>query len=83
MMNQRQRELRRAAARAFMESLDQLHNTLQSPETQPAQPEPDTAQPKGLKATPLLQFDLNTFEQAVADIEAFIENQKQGEGESC
>ncbi len=81
MMNQRQRELRRAAARAFMESLDQLHDTLQSPETQPAHP--DSPQPKGLKATPPPQFDLSTFEQAVADIEAFIEKQKEEEGESC
>lgn len=71
MMDQHQRELRHAAARAFMESLDQLQDTLQTPHNQSAQP---TTRQRESKASPSLQFDLNTFEQAVADIEEFIES---------
>ncbi|QZZ21836.1 hypothetical protein J5X98_05205 [Leptothermofonsia sichuanensis E412] len=74
MMDQRQQELRHAAARAFMESLDQLQDTLQTPHNQAAQLTPHQRE---AKPSASVQFDLNTFEQAVADIEEFIERRHQ------
>ncbi|NDJ16640.1 hypothetical protein [Myxacorys almedinensis] len=65
-----QRELRRAAAKAFMESLDKLQETLSESETKTeAQPMTAPAMPK----------QLEEFEQAVADIEQFM----QSKGESA
>lgn len=80
-MNQRQQNLRYAAARAFMESLDQLQETLQPSEAQSVNaldPEQenkrsDTPSPAGSS------FDLQSFEQAVADIEEFIQKQHDDE----
>ena len=77
-MNQRQQEMRHAAARAFIESLDQLHETLQSPANDSPPPELNGQ----LASNSNNSFDLNSFEQAVADIEEFIENQQTGRGES-
>ncbi|MBW4692497.1 MAG: hypothetical protein KME27_12110 [Lyngbya sp. HA4199-MV5] len=77
-MNQRQQNLRYAAARAFIESLDQLQETLQPSEAQPVAP---TAPEKGshrAETSPADPFDLNSFEQAVADIEEFIQKRQQG-----
>ncbi len=74
-MNQRQQNLRHAAAQAFIESLDQLQETLQTPEHSPVQPQKDGHLPA--KAHPEAEFDLESFEQAVADIEEFIEKQHQ------
>jgi hypothetical protein len=75
-MNQPQRELRRAAAQAFMESLEQLQTTLQSSENPPrklvVQPPSGFSKPEAAPTA----FDLHSFEQAVADIEQFIERNK-------
>ena len=73
-MNQQQRNLRHAAAEAFIESLDQLQQTLQSTDSQTALP-PRSAPVKRPEPTPpaSAQFDLGSFEQAVADIEQFIQ----------
>jgi hypothetical protein len=75
-MNQPQRELRRAAAQSFMESLEQLQTTLQASENPPSklivQPSKELPQPEVKPAN----FDLHSFEQAVADIEQFIERNK-------
>ncbi|MEP0916026.1 hypothetical protein NC981_04295 [Leptolyngbya sp. DQ-M1] len=63
-MDRQQRELRRAAAQAFAESLNKLENTLCTPESHLA-PE-----------APNLAID---FEQALADIERFMhEKEEQG-----
>lgn len=78
-MNQRQQNLRYAAARAFIESLDQLQETLQPSEAQPVTstaPEQPTYTP--VETPPSDPFDLSSFEQAVADIEAFIQTRQQG-----
>ncbi len=78
MMDQSQRELRQAAAEAFMESLDQLQETLQSSPEPPAIVAP--VNPEQPRKTSSSQFDLDTFEQAVADIEEFIEQQQKQQG---
>ena len=76
-MEQHQNDLRRAAAQAFAESLDQLQKTLQVDGRPPA-----TAQPQPEKAAPVTKNNLNStpirpaladWEAAVADIEQFIE----------
>ncbi len=76
-MEQHQNELRRAAARAFAESLDQLQKTLQA-DGKP----PTTAQTQPEKAAPVSNSNSNStptrpaladWEAAVADIEQFIE----------
>jgi hypothetical protein len=77
MANQHQQELRRAAAKAFMRSLDELHDSLQKSDSKVVQP-PRTNGNEPNSSTSL-HFDLNTFEQAVADIEEFIERQKEKE----
>jgi hypothetical protein len=59
-MDHQQRELRRAAAQAFAESLNKLEQTLCAPEEKPL-PVPEV---------PLSLLDL---EQAVADIEQFMQ----------
>ncbi|MBW4469635.1 MAG: hypothetical protein KME45_04445 [Stenomitos rutilans HA7619-LM2] len=78
-MNQRQQNLRYAAARAFIESLDQLQETLQPSEAQPLAPiAPEKDNYKSAKISPSDPFDLSSFEQAVADIEEFIQKRQQG-----
>lgn len=68
-MNQRQQELRRAAAEAFAQSLDHLSKTLgEQAETAPEPVAPKPAQPK-----PKTTFDLADLEEAAADIERFME----------
>jgi hypothetical protein len=81
-MESNQRELRRAATRAFIESLDKLQETLAIEETPPPQKlsnghvsEPIRPQPEAAN------FDLNTLEQAVEDIEQFIQSTHQPPGE--
>lgn len=72
-MDQHQQELRQAAARAFVQSLDQLQETLQTSDEQSIPVEhsqPDRAESRSF------QFDLNSLEQAVADIEQFMEQQQ-------
>ncbi|NJR40410.1 MAG: hypothetical protein HC781_18245 [Leptolyngbyaceae cyanobacterium CSU_1_4] len=64
-MDQSQRELRRAANQAFMESLNHLGMSLPSGDTELAIPvEP----PK-----PALPIDLEDLEAAAADIEAYMQ----------
>ncbi len=78
-MGQQQQEVRRAAAEAFIESLEQLQQTF-APEDKTAIPtidqyEPD--QPEDLADQSsnhtLSDFDLSSFEEAIADLEQFIE----------
>lgn len=71
-MDQHQRELRRAAARAFIESLDQLQQTFQPADGQATRSASASGPiaPAAEAAPPAL--DLMSFEQAAADIEAFF-----------
>jgi hypothetical protein len=72
-----QRDPRYTANRAFVESLNQLQKTLQSTDTQAIQPtEPDN---KSSDSANSALSDLSSLEQAVADIEAFMERQQQQE----
>jgi anthranilate/para-aminobenzoate synthase component I len=80
MIDQDQRELRRAAAKDFIEALDQLQERLQSTDNQPTQPVRSPApKPVEPEISPM-PFDLNAFEQAVADIEEYIQQKQTGEG---
>ncbi|HEY9639884.1 MAG TPA: hypothetical protein V6C57_05340 [Coleofasciculaceae cyanobacterium] len=70
-MDQNQRDLRRAAAQSFLQSLGQLEETLQPSEAAvepsdhaPASPQ-QTASPSSL--------DITALEAAAADIEQFIQ----------
>jgi histidinol dehydrogenase len=67
-MDQQQRDLRRAAAKAFMESLNKLQETLSEAELAP--PEQETIIPDAISPDMLEQL-----EQAVADIERFMQEQ--------
>ena len=72
-----QRDPRYTANRAFVESLNQLQKTLQSADTQAIQStEPDN---KSSDSANSALSDLSSLEQAVADIEAFMERQQQQE----
>ncbi|PSB25994.1 hypothetical protein [Stenomitos frigidus] len=79
-MNQRQQNLRYAAARAFIESLDQLQETLQPADEVVSPMAPEHNNPSSTNASVEDQFDLNSLEQAVADIEQFIQK-RQEDGE--
>jgi hypothetical protein len=76
-MDLHQRELRRAAAEAFIESLDKLQETLCSAENQPNPPAPEAIAQPPAKAPepskPPIEINLDTLEQAVADIEQFMQ----------
>jgi hypothetical protein len=61
-MDQTQKELRRAANKAFMESLDHLGMSLQSGEPDGVQPVPQS----------IPAIDLETLEDAAADIEQYM-----------
>ncbi|MBE9099023.1 hypothetical protein [Vacuolonema iberomarrocanum] len=63
-MNKMQKELRRAAVRSFMESLNELETQLGSEEEQTP---PDSRKNPSPSNPP--QFDVGDFEAAVADIE--------------
>jgi hypothetical protein len=81
MLDQDQRELRRAAAKDFIEALDQLQERLQSADSQPVRPvktpAPKPVEPEMSQALP---FDLHAFEQAVADIEEYIQQKQTADG---
>ncbi len=79
-MNQHQEEIRHNAAKAFIESLSQLRATLQTPGNEPIQPA--TSEPLVSHSTSTSAFDMDSFEQAVADIEEFIEKRQINQGET-
>jgi hypothetical protein len=72
------RELRYAAAQAFIESLEHLQHTLE-PMEKAAAALPisvcETASPLGSSANSSPEFDLAALEDAIADIEQFIQHQ--------
>ncbi|MDX2231076.1 MAG: hypothetical protein NW220_15670 [Leptolyngbyaceae cyanobacterium bins.349] len=72
-MNQQQ-ESRQAAAQAFFESLEQLQQSLEVVDNQPAIS--PTVGHTSTKATPPAEvsFDLNVWEDAIADIDQYIQD---------
>jgi len=85
-MDQRQRELRRAAARDFLESLNHLGNTFgTSADDDPALADPSDADPpKAQKPPPHHPFAndderFRQLEEAAADIDRFLESLKRRE----
>ncbi|MBD2461841.1 hypothetical protein H6G89_12360 [Oscillatoria sp. FACHB-1407] len=75
-MNQSQQELRRAAAKAFMESLDQLGMSLSSPEEEVSEAKPapaSHAKTAPQKPPASASLTVEELEDAVADIEQFIQ----------
>lgn len=74
-MNQ-QRDLRRAAAKAFFESLEHLEQTLETADaTEPPKRELKANEAKPASKQHPVQFDLASLEDAIADIEQFIQQQ--------
>ncbi len=78
MMDLQQQNARRAAARAFIESLDELQEALCS-EAGQATPEPEVVEAV-INPPPKtsVEINLDLLEQAVADIEQFIQTKQQG-----
>lgn len=77
-MEQNQKEQRCAAAKEFLQSLDQLEDMLQQDETE----EEDTSASNSVSASDEagiddLSIDMEAFEDAVADIEQYIASKKQ------
>lgn len=84
-MNQSQQELRRAASKAFMESLDQLGMSLNSEaeEASEAKTAPVPEPQASVKKTPAAQaMSVEELEDAVADIEQFIQEMQKQNSES-
>ena len=79
MMDLQQQDARRAAARAFIESLDKLQETLCSDAGKAVTPEPEAIEAvvDSSSKTPV-EINLDTLEQAVADIEQFMQAKEQG-----
>jgi hypothetical protein len=78
MMDLQQQDARRAAARAFIESLDKLQETLCSEAGQAASPVPEVEAVIDKPSEAPVVITLDTLEQAVADIEQFMQAKKQG-----
>ncbi|MEH2273651.1 MAG: hypothetical protein V7K40_02190 [Nostoc sp.] len=72
-----QPQQRRAADQVFQQSLDQLEDILQESSTQeeeiPQLPQLDTSSLSEVEAQDLINIDLAALEDAVADIEQYLE----------
>ncbi|MBM0743494.1 hypothetical protein JOY44_18065 [Phormidium sp. CLA17] len=76
-MGQQQHEGRRAAMQAFMESLAQLEQTFEPAElveNLPPQNSPSSLCASEQATQEAAQFSLSSFEDAIADLEQFIQN---------
>jgi hypothetical protein len=73
-MDQHQQELRRAATEAFFESLDKLQETL-GVDGQPISVSPPKAAPTQKESGS--EISLASLEQAVADIEQFMQTREE------
>ncbi len=78
-MGQPQQEVRQAAAEAFKQSLDQLQQSLESTQQSPKPHSPSLHSPKP-KIERSAKFDLNVWEDAIADIEQFIQQRQAEQG---
>ena len=83
---------RHAAARAFIESLAQLEQTFEPVESEPVESEPvesekqlppqkspETADASDHSTPESAQFSLSSFEDAIADLEQFIQSNRSSE----
>lgn len=79
-MDQNQNSYRRAAAKAFFDSLDQLQETLDVADLPTAKPQPPAAKPNPSKPekTSRSTFTLADLEEAAADIEQFMQAKNPG-----
>jgi hypothetical protein len=80
-----QKDLRRASAQAFFESLDELFDSIEANSSQPEQPE--SPAPEAKPSTPPkrarpAKINLSDFEDAIADLEQFIHNKQSKRPES-
>ncbi|WP_293144251.1 MULTISPECIES: hypothetical protein [unclassified Microcoleus] len=83
------KDSRRASAQAFFQSLDELFDYIeasnpdaakpQSPSPQPKPASESASRPKKAKAK---KINLSDFEDAIADLEQFIQNKRQNRPES-
>lgn len=78
-MGQPQQEARWAAAEAFKQSLEQLQQSLESTQESPKSQPPSLHSPKPTTDRSA-KFDLNIWEDAIADIERFIQQRQAGQG---
>jgi hypothetical protein len=80
-----QKDSRRASAQSFFESLDELFDYIEASSSQPAQPKSPPPQPlpssPPKKARPA-KINLSDFEDAIADLEQFIQKKHQKRPES-
>jgi hypothetical protein len=84
-----QKDLRRASAQSFFESLDELFDSIESNSTQAAQPKSPPPPAKSAsqssslpKKTRPAKINLSDFEDAIADLEQFIQSKHQKRPES-
>lgn len=78
-MDQHQRSLRSEAAKAFIESLDQLEVCWQSQE-EGLETEPTPTAESAAEHPSCTAIDLNALEEAAADIERFMKEKEQDQG---
>lgn len=80
-----QKNLRRASAQSFFQSLDELFDYIESSSSQAAEPQsrPPQAKPSSppKQARPA-KINLADFEDAIADLEQFIQSKRQKRPES-
>jgi hypothetical protein len=80
-----QKDSRRASAQSFFESLDELFDYIEASSNEPVQPQSPTVVPKSSsqpkKARPA-KINLSDFEDAIADLEQFIQKKHQKRPES-
>ena len=84
-----QKDLRRASAQSFFESLDELFDSIESNSSQAAQPISPPPQAKSAsqsssppKKTRPAKINLSDFEDAIADLEQYIQSKHQKRPES-
>ena len=80
-----QKDLRRASAQSFFESLDELFDSIESNSSQAAQPKsppPPAKSSSPPKKTRPAKINLSDFEDAIADLEQFIQSKHQKRPES-
>ncbi len=80
-----QKDSRRASAQSFFDSLDELFDSIEANSNEAAQPQSPIVEPKSSsqpkKARPA-KINLSDFEDAIADLEQFIQKKHQKRPES-
>ncbi|MEG3861942.1 hypothetical protein [Microcoleus sp. herbarium12] len=83
------KDSRRASAQAFFQSLDELFDYIEASNPEAAQPQSPPPQAKPASESASLpkkpkpaKINLSDFEDAIADLEQFIQNKRQNRPES-